>query len=164
MSEHLPIFVYGTLLDGYKNSAAVLRGRHTSSTNASLSGARLWHYAAGFPGMEATVEAATVKGAIIHIPFAIYFDVLRDLDGLEDYFGPKDARNVYERKIVLIDVEGMSERVKAYTYFTLMDSKKENAELVLSGDWRAFMLERKLDDAGDDWAARQAAALLVVQK
>lgn len=181
-SAGLPFFVYGTLMDGYKNNAAVLRGRHVSSQRASLDGVILWHYPAGFPGMERVVAGASKKafcamdeptekvntslevttssrvmGELLQVPANVYTDVLRDLDALEDFFGLNDARNFYEREVVTVTTVN-GEKVRAWTYFTLMDAVAECAEPVPTGDWRAFMIANKLDDAADDWGEKQKTA------
>jgi gamma-glutamylcyclotransferase (GGCT)/AIG2-like uncharacterized protein YtfP len=83
--------------------------------------------------------------------------VLRDLDLLEDYFAPGDARNLYERERVDVLLENGA-AASAWVYFSRLDAAQERAEPVPSGDWRAFMAERALVDAADDWAAKTRAA------
>jgi gamma-glutamylcyclotransferase (GGCT)/AIG2-like uncharacterized protein YtfP len=108
-------------------------------------------------------SSAQVVGALLTVPSDVYDDVLRDLDALEDFFGPSDARNLYEREIVsvLVDeqvgsIDGTT-RVEAWTYFTRMDAATHGAEPVPGGDWREFLQSRGIDDAADDWAAKLAA-------
>ena len=149
LGEHLPFFVYGTLQEGFKNHANVVRGRHSSAEPATFAGARLVHYAAGFPGLSRG-GAGVVAGTLLRVAPAAYAAVLRDLDRLEAFYAPRDARNVYEREAVeAVDARGG--RVRAWVYVSLIPAGEGGAEPVPGGDWRAFLAARGLADAADDW-------------
>jgi len=55
-TEHLPVFVYGTLQTGFKNHANVVRGLHSKASAACLPGACVFHFDTGFPGMYPTPQ------------------------------------------------------------------------------------------------------------
>jgi gamma-glutamylcyclotransferase (GGCT)/AIG2-like uncharacterized protein YtfP len=159
----LAVFVYGTLLPGFKNHANVVRGRALRAEPATLAGVRLHHYAAGFPGMTrapagGAAPASGVAGALLYFARGDAREVLADLDLLEDYFGAGDARNQYNREAVAARraVDGCV--VTAWAYFSLLDAAAEGAVPVNGGDWRAFMAEKGLQDAADDWREKLAAA------
>jgi gamma-glutamylcyclotransferase (GGCT)/AIG2-like uncharacterized protein YtfP len=111
------------------------------------------------------LSSAQVIGALLTVPSDVYADVMRDLDALEDFYGPGDARNLYEREIVTVSMDeqvggiNRTTRVEAWTYFTRMDAVMQRAELVPGGSWRDFLQSRGFEDAADDWAAKQAAVM-----
>jgi len=146
--EQLPYFVYGTLQPGFKNHANVVRGRHESAEPATFAGARVVHYEAGFPGMHRGGDG-TVTGTLLRVAAPAYAAVLRDLDRLEAFYGPRDERNMYEREaVVAADARGAP--VRAWAYFSLI-AEGGGPVPVPGGDWRAFMAARGLVDAADDW-------------
>lgn len=101
----LPFFVYGTLQTGYTNHANVVRGRLDSVAPARISGGEVFHFPAGYPGLYETPEAVdnVVIGQLITAAtttpeeLGIYYELLEELDALEEFFAPGDPRNVYER-------------------------------------------------------------------
>lgn len=107
--EQLPFFVYGTLQTGFTNHASVVRGRHTGVAPAWIPGAEVWHFT-GFPGLyesplgggegAALPPGSTVVGQLLTAPGGgAYYELLEELDALEEFFGPRDPRNVYERVV-----------------------------------------------------------------
>jgi len=155
--DPLPFFVYGTLMTGFRNHAAVVRGRHTHAEPATVAGVRLHHYAAGFPGMTRAPGASAVAGQLLHFAPTGHAAALADLDLLEDFFGAGDARNQYVRERV--DARAADGRtVRAWAYFSLLDPGVEGAVAVDGGDWRAYMASAGLADAADDWREKLAAA------
>lgn len=84
-----------------------------------------------------------------------YRELMRDLDILEEYYGPGDARNVYSREVreVLIQVPGevAPRAVQAQVYECLLDVHQPQYIHIPEGNWKTFMTERCLDDKGDDW-------------
>ena len=87
--QHLPFFVYGTLMCGFKNHDAVVRGRHTSAVRATLPAHAVFHYSAGWPGMyPSTGDAgaaapAVVVGELLTFSADDFPAVLAEMDGLE---------------------------------------------------------------------------------
>lgn len=152
-SVQLPFFVYGTLQSGFKNHSNVVKGRHTHVQKALLRNAHVYHFPkAGFPGCwRHDDEAATVTGELLVVPPEVYDAVLRDLDMLEDFYGPGHPNNMYEREQVTVQgSDGLSHA--AWVYFCRIDKAAYDAVLVPHGDWRRHMLETGAADAGDDWA------------
>ena len=158
MSEMI-VFVYGTLMTGYKNNASVIRGRAASLGAATLAGARLVHYPAGFPGAYRAEEnpALLLHGELLQVPAEHAAAVLRDMDALEDFYGPGHPANLYSREEVLVTLPSGSTR-QASIYFSLLSEAQERAVPVPSGDWRAFMQAQALEDVGEDWAAKPPPA------
>jgi gamma-glutamylcyclotransferase (GGCT)/AIG2-like uncharacterized protein YtfP len=164
VERQLPFFVYGTLMTGYKNNATVVRGRATSVRIASLVGAyKLMHFSReGFPGLYETKDAALpsaaampVRGELMEGPAseAEYAALLRDLDALEAYYPSEldKSRNMYERVIRHVSVDGNEGSVEAYVYLCNIDVASTRAAHVVHGDWRKYMTEMAMVDAGDDW-------------
>ena len=152
------VFVYGTLQTGYRNNASVVRGRAASLGAATLAGARLVHYPAGFPGAyRAEDPGMLLHGELLQVPAEHAASVLRDMDMLEDYHGPGHPANLYSREEVLVTLPNGSTR-QASIYFSLLNEAQERAVPVPSGDWRAFMQAQALEDVGEDWAAKPPPA------
>ena len=84
-TQHLPFFVYGTLMAGagFKNHESVVRGRHISATRARLPAHAVFHYSAGWPGMYAAADDAVVIGQLLTFSAADFPSVLREMDALE---------------------------------------------------------------------------------
>ena len=89
-ADQLPFFLYGTLMTGFRNHKSVVRGRHTSCRPAKLSGAVIFAYEAGFPGMyPASPEDdlnSFVCGQLLTFSPKVYASVMRDMDALEGTF------------------------------------------------------------------------------
>lgn len=162
------LFAYGTLMSGFKNHVNVLRSRHTSIEPAVLPGAELYHFtAAGFPGAwrcpPDESSSRSITGEVITVPPEAWADVLRELDLLEDYYGPGHPSNMYERVAVSVVTRDGTPRL-AWGYLCLLD--RGAAVHVAHGDWRRFVVEGAVEDAGDDWAdvlKRAGAAAAAVE-
>ncbi|MFD0666086.1 gamma-glutamylcyclotransferase family protein [Ramlibacter sp. MAHUQ-53] len=136
-------FVYGTLLRGEPNHRVIARLGLAGVRAARVRG-RLFDTGEGYPAMLAPLEpragqggdapaqgAGVVAGELM-VP-ADLAAALRDLDALEEFFGPGDPHNLYERREVEADTgEGAPVRAWAYLYVG-------TARLVPipSGDWKA---------------------------
>lgn len=91
----LPFFVYGTLRPGAYNHDRYLLGRTLAEEPALLTGALLYD-GPGYP--YAVAGEGRVTGELVTAePGDAYGELLRVLDWLEEYAGPGDPRNVYER-------------------------------------------------------------------
>jgi gamma-glutamylcyclotransferase (GGCT)/AIG2-like uncharacterized protein YtfP len=51
-------------------------------------------------------SASTVHGELLHVPADLWSEVLEELDELEAYYGPRDERNMYERRLVTVTAHG----------------------------------------------------------
>jgi gamma-glutamylcyclotransferase (GGCT)/AIG2-like uncharacterized protein YtfP len=167
--ELLPFFVYGTLQRGFKNFSNVIRDRYerilperTSVEADSMSNVAIYierftvfHFD-GFPGIYVSEDVRDrVYGELIYLPSKDYHAIVRDLDYLEEYFGPSDPRNVYEREIVRVTIEtspSNDEYVSAFTYRCLLP--QASGTPVKGGNWATWLREHALVDVAD---ARTAA-------
>lgn len=168
-----PFFVYGTLMRGYRNHAAVLERFVERTEVATLApSARLWHWPErGYPVLELAGSAdgsapqqphapggggtdalAPVRGELVWVRASVHAEALECLDALEDFYGPNDARNEYERLLVSARADG-SEPQCAWVYATHAPPLPRAGEaapvLVLCGCWRAFLLQTQLTDSAD---------------
>ena len=143
MSERgpLPFFVYGTLRPGEHNHAMFLRGRAAREEPALLEGALLYDG----PGFPYVIEAPDVVGApravtgeLVTAPPGEYDELLAVLDALEDYHGPGDPRNVYERLARDVIRAADSTTVRAWVYVAargLADRLRLHGRVIPGGDW-----------------------------
>jgi gamma-glutamylcyclotransferase (GGCT)/AIG2-like uncharacterized protein YtfP len=117
LTRRLPFFVYGTLQTGYANHASLFEGLDIYVQSAKLQSASLYHLN-GFPGMKPSETGNFACGQLITILGSeeAYRTTTKNLDTLEDYFGPDDRRNWYQRSLVsvAVDDDTMSE---AWTYW-----------------------------------------------
>lgn len=143
MTSLLPVFVYGTLRTGQGNYNWALAGRTLHETPATLSGARMYDNNRGFPFVT-TLDADptdTVTGDLMVLDPDGYRDVMRDLDGLEGYFGPGSAMNMYDRVTVTVTTADGT-RVQAHTYLVapgLYQRRVRHLPRVEYGDWLAYL-------------------------
>lgn len=143
----VPFFVYGTLLSGFKNHAAVLAPFRPRLVPATLHGARLYHFGRGYPGLYR--GNGLVRGELAWVDD--YDGAMAALDHLEGFVGPGDAHNLYERELWQVSPDGGAP-VQAWVYRSLIDLTGADALPVSDGDWRAFMLATEREDAGEDWS------------
>ncbi|OQS00614.1 hypothetical protein ACHHYP_03270 [Achlya hypogyna] len=137
----LPFFVYGTLMKGFRNFEKHIR--HFRSLRflhdrAYVAHADLYHFDMGYPGLYASAsDGRNVYGELLTVDDATEYDqLLADLDALEEYFGPHDPNNEYDRVQVRVFPEDASP-LDAWVYYCKipLDKAKERVE---SGDWRAY--------------------------
>jgi gamma-glutamylcyclotransferase (GGCT)/AIG2-like uncharacterized protein YtfP len=89
------VFVYGTLMSGFRNQATFLP-RHAVSrvVPGVLRDVWLVHFGAGFPGMYRRQDGGGVRGEIVHIKEENVAEVMRGLDHLESFFGAGHPDNM----------------------------------------------------------------------
>jgi len=124
------VFVYGTLLRGEANHG-LLRTARTVDDRASVRGV-LYDTGDGYPAL-ALDEASDrpVAGEV----YEVDAPTLAALDELEDYFGPGDSRNLYER----LEVETSGERgtYRALVY-AFPRARAAACRPIPQADWRAY--------------------------
>lgn len=121
----IPLFVYGTLLEGQANAGVLgpLR-RHRARTRG-----RLWRLPAGYPALE-PIDDAWVEGELLHLPEAR----LRVVDLLEGV-----QEGLYRRDVRPVEARGIPGVVPAHVY--LMDTAQLRARQAVRlpvNDWRAL--------------------------
>lgn len=156
-----PFFVYGTLLQGFRNHARYLAAHGPRITPATLPGGRLYHLpqSVARPGELVVGHAAddqagypvllpgpdTIVGEVMEVddPAAI----LPALDQLEGFWGPDHPENVYERRLSPVVVAGTLRLAMVYWYVGELEAQlARRALLVPSGDWRQFLAATGLTD------------------
>jgi gamma-glutamylcyclotransferase (GGCT)/AIG2-like uncharacterized protein YtfP len=102
-----PLFVYGTLKHGEYNYPPYLAGRTTHELPATILGAVLYTdgtYPFLVVGAGLTQPSDRVCGMLMHIHPLLYDEVLRRVDGLEEYVaGAPD--NWYERTVQTVQTD-----------------------------------------------------------
>ncbi|MBM7870152.1 gamma-glutamylcyclotransferase (GGCT)/AIG2-like uncharacterized protein YtfP [Clostridium pascui] len=136
--EKLPLFVYGSLSEGFYNHDIYLKGKVLTKHEAKTKG-KLFHLEnKGYPAMIDGDE--WVYGELITIED--YEKTVEEMDEMEHYYGKDNNQNEYNRVILEVELIGTSGKVKAYTYKYNEESEhelKNRHEEVSHGDWRKFM-------------------------
>ena len=127
------VFVYGTLLRGEANHRRLHHAR-VRAAKAFVAGALLYDTGRGYPAMTMASGGPAVYGEVYEVDAA----TLRSLDELEDYYGPDDPRNEYER--ISVEAETGEGMVRAWTYVFREPPRGERIE---SGDWREHGRRRR---------------------
>lgn len=143
MERQLPVFVYGSLLNGFENYQRYVKPYQHERFAAKTRG-RLYHLPdRGYPAFVCEQEGeAWVYGELLYFLPDIYEQALAGLDKLEDFYLPLDERNEYEREAVMISRIDTGEQVEAYLYVASRRMEEVVASTglhVADGDWRRFM-------------------------
>merc|ERR1712150_160244 len=146
-----PFFVYGTLMEGFRNHEMLVVGKDSKIIQGRLDNYYLRHFKAGHPGMyQANDEKGKIKSVVGEIIFPkpeCYKLLSDDFDKLEAYYGPNNPNNMYERKEVLVR-DDTGKTFVCDTYICLLDESKGVLFDVDVFDWRLFMKNKGLEDAG----------------
>jgi len=130
------LFVYGSLMEGFFNYY-VLKDFVISRTYGKVKGL-LYHQ--NYKGYPAIVSGnGWVVGEYLELKY--FYECLSVCDKLEEYFGPKNPNNFYERRIC--DVELLNGKTSlAWIYWYIrndLNSLVNPATLIPNGDWRNFV-------------------------
>ncbi len=142
MTKRIPVFVYGTLLEGFENHRLYVQPYPHRRQTASIKG-ELYHLPVGYPGL-LQEGSGWVKGELIWFAEEAYAAALAGLDELETFYRPGDPRNEYERILTEAFVGEKGEVIQAYTYLFVDNTHAKEAGIYLpDGDWRLFMQNRR---------------------
>lgn len=138
MSRELPIFVYGSLREGFFNYDKYLTGKVLSKSEGKIKG-KLYHMP--YKNYPALLEGNdTVYGEIMFI--SDYENTMKSLDELEGYHGANNPSNEYEKKIVEIEYVHSGNKIECYLYSYNLNNDnefKDKAIYIQHGDWKKHM-------------------------
>lgn len=125
------VFVYGTLRMGepWHN---LLAPYTTAVQPATLHGAELYWASDWYPGL--VKGTGTVTGELAELDPLQMDAVLEVLDEFENYHGPGDPANQYEREVITVKTNDGARR-DAWVYVWLR--KTEDSRRIPEGDWAA---------------------------
>ncbi|MGA9173521.1 MAG: gamma-glutamylcyclotransferase family protein [Thermoactinomyces sp.] len=135
----IPFFFYGTLRPGFENYEGILRNKTVSEMPATMKGKMYsvdteTSYPCVIEGND------TIQGELMYIKENLYWDVLKDLDWLEDYQEGDEEGSMYLRRLREVILEN-GEKAIAWVYIW---NKEVREELyVKSGDWKRYIREGK---------------------
>lgn len=133
------VFVYGSLRPGSDNYAVV--SPFVKEAYSAYIKGELYHLPTGYPTL-IYAAGGKVYGELLRLePFA---EAVALLDKFEDYYGPGDPHNEYQR------IEGVVWRETGRRYFACfyacpeekINLCRKTGIAIPSGDWRAFQRER----------------------
>lgn len=130
----LPVFVYGTLRNGFGNYQWALAGKTEKEETALLEGSLYpVRHGGGFPCL-IEEEEGLVHGELMYIKPELYDDVMQSLDNLEGYNPKHPEHSMYRRVLRIVRVG--SKTVKAYVY--VWNRHTPRTDRIESGDWARF--------------------------
>jgi gamma-glutamylcyclotransferase (GGCT)/AIG2-like uncharacterized protein YtfP len=136
----LRLFVYGSLMGGFFNYEKVLAGKVLSRRRAIVRGKLFHQIAKGYPAL--VPGSSPVAGEFLEL---LDFDrLLADSDRLENFFGPGQRENEYERRPTPVELGDTGVAALAWVYWYARDDleTETNPAIFLSaGDWRRYMEE-----------------------
>ncbi|WP_134686418.1 gamma-glutamylcyclotransferase family protein [Brevibacillus migulae] len=143
MGTKLPVFVYGSLLAGFANHRHFVEPYPHHRVRAKTRG-KLYHLSdRGYPALVSADEPhAWVYGELLYFAPVFYEKALKGLDELEDYHGPADERNEYERQKATVTFLETEKQTEAFLYIAAPQLEKAITRTgirVTDGDWRTFM-------------------------
>jgi len=133
-----PIFVYGSLMQGFWNAKKYLNGKVVRRKPATTKG-RLYHIEnRGYPAL---VEGEdVVYGEVIWVK--AFEEVVKELDTLENYSQARRENSQYMRVVQPIEVDGSQIDAYVYRYNTEATmNQQDQLNPVPKGAWRAYMNE-----------------------
>jgi gamma-glutamylcyclotransferase (GGCT)/AIG2-like uncharacterized protein YtfP len=134
------LFVYGTLLTGESNHK-LMQGARLVAGQACTAG-KLYDTGFGYPALVVDGGDREVYGQL----YGIDTSTLSALDELEDYYGPVDERNLYERVEVLVTTDST-----VYTAFTYVFTPEAalTCRWIPIGDW---CVDQRIEQSlADSW-------------
>ncbi|MBW2451383.1 MAG: gamma-glutamylcyclotransferase [Deltaproteobacteria bacterium] len=129
LSEHLPLFVYGTLRPGGSNFARFLQEHAKRIQSASVSGQIYWHVEGDYPYL--VNGPGRVTGHLIEIDPEVWPNLLAEIDRLEDYDMQNEAESWYVRRRITATLAN-GQRQTCWTYFW---NRQCSGRLIEHGDW-----------------------------
>ncbi|MGL4820046.1 MAG: gamma-glutamylcyclotransferase family protein [Bacilli bacterium] len=124
MNQYL--WVYGTLRHGECNAHYLSTATYVGSATCD---GTLYDTGQGYPAF--TRDAITSE-AVYGELYIIDEKTLANVDELEDYFGPNDERNEYDRVLLTVFQNGISLEAWGYEYA----NKEATLMKIASGDWK----------------------------
>ncbi len=144
--KQYPLFVYGTLLEGFRNEQRYLKGKVSSRQKAKLRGGRIYHLSSFHypilvldfdhePDSEQMIETkcslkreppgrnecsksseTIITGELIFIKSELYEQVMAEIDQLEGYIGKADPQNLYDKILVEVYTKASDKPQQAIVY------------------------------------------------
>lgn len=141
-NQELPIFVYGTLMVGERNYIKALHENLECYEEASMKGELYYYHKEDYPALVEGVH--WVKGQLFSVKNLAC--VLPLLDQIEGYYAPNHTQNLYDRKVVVVQIVSNGERKMAYAYMInprLIEANPEAFSLIKSHCWKTFNSMKK---------------------
>lgn len=147
MKTQLPVFVYGTLRNGFGNYSRLLKGNTEKEVVGAMTDGAIYPVrpSGGFPCL--TEEDGFVVGELMYIKPNIYDKTLRSLDWLEGYNKTDQKHSMYIRKKKLVDtpLDGV---VDAWVYVWNTDYRPITTNRIPSGCWKTFEMAKLMERRG----------------
>lgn len=136
------IFVYGTLMQNFRNYNKYLKGKITSIAPAYICG-KLYHLE--IHDCPAIIDGTDkVYGQVLSFNDDSNQSILNSVDRFEKYFFDS-SEIIYERKSVDVHyLDNSIERLSFYKLTNIDVLKNENAKYISSGNWKDYLENAKM--------------------
>lgn len=128
------VFVYGTLMSGFRNNERYLSKRGAKKVGDGTTGGRM--VSLGMYPAAKFGDGGTIKGEV----YDVTKDHVESMDGLEGCHFGKPQISLYYRRPVLVTMDD-GKQVEAHTYE--YQQSWGDRPLIKGGDWKAFCEENK---------------------
>ena len=143
MNNHLNVFVYGSLREGFFNYDKYLKGKVVSITPAKIENKIVYHMP--YKGYPAILDGnGTVYGEVMEINPDIYNETMTAMDKMEGFISDNNPENEYEKLVLEVEHLDTNKKENCYVYFYNkdIDSKFNSKSILIShGDWVKHMRE-----------------------
>lgn len=137
----IPVFVYGTLRPGLENYKRILQNKTASEIPAAMKG-KMYSVNTELSYPCVIEGEDTIQGELMVIKEEYYWDVLKDLDWLEDYQEDDEEGSLYLRRLREVNLQN-GEKAIAWVY--LWNRGVSEELYVKSGDWKRYIHQSKRD-------------------
>ncbi|HBF77810.1 MAG TPA: gamma-glutamylcyclotransferase [Clostridiaceae bacterium] len=133
------IFVYGTLMEGFRNYNKYLKG-HVLGHEKSYVYGKLYHLKN--KNCPALVDGNDiVYGEIMTFTDDENGSILKTMDSMEEYFEDQDEVMYLRNNIKVYHMNGKSEMLPAYIFINTKMLNERESEYIKLGDWRKYISE-----------------------
>lgn len=137
----IPIFVYGTLREGFYNFERILKGRTTNIQLATIEGYDMLNLGS-YPGI--ITGDNVVHGELLSINPNVYLQTLQVLDKLEGYDPSQKSKSLYHREIQKVKLEDGTV-VDAYIYIYNRKRGITGFSPIESGNWVTYEKKKAIN-------------------
>lgn len=145
LHNHIPIFVYGTLMEGCRNYRRALF-RYSKKMEIAKTRGTLYHLKdKGYPALIIKGDPF-VMGEVHWIEQELFEQAIDEFDAIENFEMGRERINEYNREFIeVLLADGTTKQMQCYIYNECSNyNQKDKRILVESGDWKEYLAKHHL--------------------